>query len=860
MRSLLLLLFIVPFVSTVVAQEDPEQLPFEMSRERIVGSRLYGKVLDSKTNKGLEAASVQVFVRAKDSLNNTVDSLIAGSLTKPNGDFNFVNIPLTDTFRVAFTAIGYREISEIYVLGRANNRSQNFERDLGNIRLGEEAEFLGAVTVVAQRPPLQLGVDRKIFNVDKSLTSTGGTAIDVMRNIPSLTVDVEGNVQLRNSTPQIFVDGRPTILTLEQIPADDIERVELITNPSSKFDAASSGGIINVILKKNRRLGLNGIVSAGVGTPGILTGNLSLNLRQGKFNFFTSGNFNRSGGVARGESFRQNKVNGELSDYFNQVSENDRTRQFTSARFGIDYFIDNRNTISISQNFVKGKFSNFENQQQEYKSVDDVLQRIGQRFSDSESEFDRSNTQLNYKHSFPKSGHELTADITYNNGARNGNSLITNYFQGFNNGGEDSFDTTTVSNRGTNDNTQLTLQVDYANPLTEDSKIEMGLRSFKNEQVSLFNVYSVIGSTLSKLPLSNNYKFDEQINAAYITYTGKLGKLMYQAGIRGEYSKFTGELVDSARTFGYSLPKDVGSIWDGLFPSLYLTQPINDETELQVNFSRRIRRPNFWQLNPFIDINDPLNISMGNPAIRPEYVNSFEFNFSKRYSNGSFLSSLYFRNNQGDITRYSDTITTAQYEQMNNAGVDPNAILNTFINAQFTNRMGAEFTLQHKIGENLELIPSLNLQYRKVKAVMGDLNLNNDGFNWETKLITNYKVPSESALLKNLSFQLTGEYESREIIPQGYNREQYVIDFAFRKEFLKKNAATITFAVNDVLNSNRWGQIYDTEYFYQDSYRRWNVRNFRLTFSYRFGNRDFSLFNQEGRGRQGGGNDGGTDD
>lgn len=857
MRALLLSLLTLSTSLIAFSQDDPEQLPFELSRrESPVGSRLYGKVVDSKTGKGLEATSVQVFIKVKDSSGTMKDSLVAGNLTKANGDFNFINVTLTDTFKVVFTAIGYREISEDFVLGRGTNRSPSFERDLGNIKIAEEADFLGAVTIVASKPPLTLGVDRKIFNVDKSLTSTGGTAIDVMRNIPTLTVDVEGNVQLRNASPQIFVDGRPTILTLDQIPADDIERVELITNPSAKFDAASSGGIVNVILKKNRRGGLNGIVSAGIGTPGIRTGSLSLNLRQGKFNFFTSGNYNRSGGIARGESFRQNKENGILADYFNQVSENERTREFTSARFGIDYFIDNRNTLSISQGFVKGNFNNFEQQQQEYRSVFGELERTGQRFSDGPSSFNRSNTQLNYKHSFPKSGHELTADVTFNQGSRNSSSLITNYFQYYDNGRTD--DTTRVRNDGNNDNSQLTFQVDYANPISETSKIEMGLRSFMNEQTSLFNVFSLIGNVESKLPLSNNYKFDEQIHAAYVTYSGVMGKTKYQAGLRGEYSKFTGDLIDSARSFGYTLPKDVGSIWDGLFPSLYLTRPINEETEVQLNFSRRIRRPNFWQLNPFVDINDPLNISQGNPAIRPEYVNSFEFNYNKTYSSGSFLTSLYFRNNQGDITRFSDTLTEQQFERLNNAGVDPNAILNTFINAQFTNRMGAEFTLQHKIGENLEFIPSLNLQYRKVKAEIGDLNLSNEGFNWETKLITNYKIPSQTMLFKDLNFQLTAEYESREIIPQGYNREQYVIDFAFRKEFLKNKAATLTFAVNDVLNSNRWGQIYDTENFYQDSYRRWNVRNFRVTFSYRFGKRDFAIGRQGGRDRQGGG--GGDDD
>ena len=179
-----------------------------------------------------------------------------------------------------------------------------------------------------------------------------------------------------------------------------------------------------MILKKNRKMGLNGIVSAGIGTPDILTGSLSLNLRQGKFNFFGSGNYNQSGGVAKGESFRQNIENGVRQDYFNQVSETERMRRFNSVRFGADYFIDNRNTISISQNFVRGRFNNFETQVQEFRTKEGELQRTGERFSDAPAEFNRSNTQLNYKHNFPKSGHELTGDITYNTGIRTGKTAF----------------------------------------------------------------------------------------------------------------------------------------------------------------------------------------------------------------------------------------------------------------------------------------------------------------------------------------------------------------------------------------------------------------------------------------------------
>lgn len=858
MRSTFICLAVVFCSLNHLAAQEPmgmggDDQGFERSPRASIKKGLFGKVVESKNNKGVEAASIQVFALLRDSSGNAKDSLIAGMLSQPNGDFNFLDLNLPDSFSIRVSAQGYAENNKVVAMDRAN---MNQGMDVGNIRMASEADMLGAVTVVAQRASLEMGIDRKVFNVDKSITSTGGTAIDVMKNIPSVSVDVEGNVQLRNSTPQIFIDGRPTILTLQQIPADDIERVELITNPSAKFDAASSGGIINVVLKKNKRSGINGVASAGIGTPDILNGNLSLNVRQGKVNFFGSANYNRQGGVAKSESYRQNKSNGTITDFFNQVSETDRLRKFQNFRFGMDYFIDNRNTLTISQNFVKGRFSNFENQDQEFQDAAGLTTRFGERTSDQAAQFNRSNTQLNYTHNFPKKGTEITADVTYNQGNGSNGSLITNYY--FNPDRTSAGAPNQVRNSGLNDNKQLTLQTDFVTAITEDSRFEAGLRMFTQDNSNVYNAFSLNNNTEVKLPLSTNVKYDESVYAAYATYSNKIRSIRYQVGLRGEYSVFNGLLVDSAQKFGYQLPGDIGDVFDGLFPSLYLTKSIDESNELQLNFSRRIRRPNFWQLNPFIDINDPLNIQQGNPQLRPEYVNSFEFNYNRQYDKGNFLAVLYFRNNQADITRYGDTITTQQFQQLNNAAIDPNAILNTFINAQYTNRMGAEFTLNQTIGK-FEIIPNINLQYRKVEAIVGDLNLSNQGFNWETKVMFNYRSGSlKSVILKNVNMQLSANYESREIIPQGRNKEQFVADFALRKEFLKNKAASVTFAVNDIFNTNRFGQIYDTENFYQDSYRRWNVRNFRLTFSYRFGNRDFNMFGQRDR-RSGNGN-GGDDD
>ena len=469
MKHVFSLVLICFFISQTQAQEEGAPPPTLI---KINTNALYGKILDSKTNKGIDAVSVQLYSLK----GSSSDSLIAAMLTKPNGDFRFSNLPRQDSFRLVLTAVGYARQEQYVDFTKKENPGQGMaesvQKDLGNLVLVQDVQMLSGIVITAQRPAMEIGIDRRVFNVDKSLTATGGTAIDVMKNIPSVTVDVDGNVQLRNSSPQIFVDGRPTILTLDQIPADNIEKIELITNPSAKFDAASTGGIINVVLKRNKRIGLNGIVSLGGGHPDIWNGNLSLNARQGKFNVFLSGSYNQSGGRANGETFRQNKENGAVENYFNQFSSNNRRRRFKSLRFGTDFFLDNRNTISLTQGLVDGKFGNEEAQDQEYLNSSKVLERTGKRFSEGNSRFDRYNTQLSYSHKFPETGKELSANINYNYGGGDNATNILNSF--YLPDGSPYNDPAKVRNEGSNDNDQVTFQVDFVNPTSENTKWEMG--------------------------------------------------------------------------------------------------------------------------------------------------------------------------------------------------------------------------------------------------------------------------------------------------------------------------------------------------------------------------------------------------
>lgn len=797
------------------------------------GITLTGIVMDSATQKALPGSTVTISFKGQSGTVNRSD------ISNLDGKFIVENISSKNEVTLQVTSIGYAAISK--KINLTNYVKNGNAINIGPLNLSVQTNTLQSVVVLTQAvPAMKFGIDSKIFNVEKNIAAQGGTGVDVMKNIPSVSVDAEGNVQLRNSTPQIFIDGRPTILTLDQIAADDIARVELITNPSAKYDASSSGGIINIILKKNKTIGLNGIASVGGGTPGVLNGNLNLNYRAKKFNFFASGNYNRGEGTATEKTYRENKDKGLITDYFNQSTDNNRLRQFHSVRFGADYFLDDKTTLSFMQGFHNGKFASDQKQNQEFYDADKVLDHTGVRLATSDGNFNRSSSRLSFERKFDSPDNKLSADITYNTGGRDNSDYIVNNF--YNPDGSAYAPVTRVRNSGLTDEYQVVGQIDYSHKINDNKRIEFGVRSFYNHNKSNFATYSIDqAENETKLPLSNNVKYTEKVNAGYFNYANGWKSFVYQVGLRVELSELDGSMIDSNLNFGYKFPNGFKDLNYALFPSFFLTKHISESEDIQFNYSKRIRRPRFWEVNPFIDIDDPLNISQGNPALKPEYTNSFELNYYKRFAenSGSFLGVIYFKNNVGDVTEYSDTIPQSLYEQLNNAAVSPNAILSTFINAGYEDRWGAELTLQKNITKALDFTFNTNMQYSVTKANVGDLNLNNSGFNYNAKLIGNYKIFTEaSKLFNNLGFQVIADYDGPRVIPQGRNKAQFSTDVAVRKEFFKKKAGALSLSVNDLFNSRKFGTIYDTDDFYQDGYRRWNVRTVRLTFSYRFGDSD----------------------
>jgi len=836
--------------------------------------RLYGKIVETKSGKPVEYASVQLIQNKMDIVTKQrKDTVVNGMLTQANGEFSLEGVPIFGQLKLKISAIGFKEFTENVSFnlrppgggGAAPGATQDFssmlgalDKDLGNIKIEIEEKVLGNVVVDATRPGLQLGIDRKVFNVDKNIVSAGGTAIDIMRNVPSLNVDIDGNVTMRNNSPQLFVDGRPSNLTLEQIPADAIQSVELITNPSAKFDASGgTAGILNIVLKKEKKVGYNGSLRANLDSRARVGLGGDINLRQKKVNLFANAMFNQRKSIATGTTERQNFYT--TPDV--NVYQKDRSVQlggFGFARGGFDYFIDNRNTLSLAVNYAKGQFKPSAVSDISFDSLYATkTSSFQQRITNTEGNFRNLGTTLSFKHNFPKAGKELTADVTYNGSRNNNESFITTNYQNV-----PQYQTLSTYRQqqiieGKNEN--LIIQTDYANPINDKSKIEFGLRAQlrKTNSENAFYVDSFNTNKFTLQPQSqSDYKSDDQVYAAYATYS-RQGKVFgYQLGLRAESSDYHGE---SGQNFDIHFPIS-------FFPSVFLSQKLGETQSLQLNYSRRINRPNFWQLTPFTDSSDRLNPSKGNPGLKPEFTNSFELSYEKTFKNrGNFLASLYYKTTTDLITRFQEPGT--------GAGGEP-IVLTTFINANSSFVTGLELTMRNNFTKWWEFTPNFNLY-------TSDVKINMPGETDQPRLTSYFvKVNNTFKLPKNISFQLSGDYQSKTVLPpggtgggggfgggggrggpggggpgggfggaasasQGYIRPNYGVDAALRYEFLKAKTASISLNMNDIFRTRRQNIHSESSLFSQDVFRRRDPQILRLNFNWRFGKFDASLFKRK---------------
>ncbi len=748
------------------------------------------------------------------------------------------------------------------------------DKDLGNIKLDEDAAALGNVTVTASQAAYTLSIDRKVFNVDKALTSQGQTAVEVLRQVPAVNVDIDGNVTLRNSSPTIFVDGRPTTLTLDQMPADAIQSIEVITNPSAKFDASGgTASILNVVMKKNRKNGYNGSIRAGFDSRGRANGGGDFNIRQKKVNLFISGQYGQR------RSLSTSNVN---TNYFasgatpaasiSQEISSTNKGSFGYLRGGFDYFIDNRNTITLSGSYNRGEFDRSEGNNLRYDTFYTTPKsETGFRSTTGNGVFRNLGSSLSYKHNFAKTGHEFTADANYNQSKSDNLSNLSNqYYTAYNVPKGNQLRQITDGNSSSK---LLVIQSDYANPLSDKAKIEAGVRAqirdFNSTNLNRYFDYTV-NNFVTNAVINNNYQFTDQVFAAYATYTAKAGNLGYNVGLRAENSNYNGKLANSGNSdFKVKFPIS-------FFPSAFLSYKLDDKQDLQANYTRRINRPNFFQLLPYVDYTDPLNLSQGNAGLKPEFTNSLEANYNYQISNGNnILASVYYKNTTDLITRY-------QYKGVNSITKD-SAIYNTYINADHSNSYGLELTSRNTITKAWDITTNLNFYNATINSTnIGKGGQNNSRFSYFGKLNTNYRFGKDNTW----TVQANGDYQGKTVLPvssgggggggggrgggggggmffgggqssgsNGYVNSNYGVDLAIKKEFLKNKAASVTLSMNDVLRTRLRDVYSESDFFNQRYITRRDAQIFRLQFSWRFGRQDINLFKRKNMRTEEGGND-----
>jgi outer membrane receptor protein involved in Fe transport len=785
------LLFFLPLLT--FAQTKPH--PVSAALAHPGGSVLTGKVTDGKQ----PIPSATITVLCKDS------TVAARTMSKSDGSFILSNLP-EDPYILSISVIGYQPFSRNIPAGQHPGAPFN----AGAIRLTTAASQMQAVTVVRSRPVFRTEIDKKVFNVDQSLASKGGTAQDALRQVPTLQVDAAGNVSLRNGSPTILLDGKQTTLTLDQIPADQIESIEVMPNPSAKYDAQGNNGIVNIVLKKNRKPGLNGSATGVWNSLHETYGFFNLNVYKHRWNFTLNYMAHSHRSVSNTlTTLNDLQTNSSVIQQGHAVT----TGPFQMIRTGVDFNMDKHNTFSLSGNIGFGHHPSVGAQTTSYLDQHDDLDSTSARTSYSGNNFVFTHANFDYTHAFKRSNEKWSADAaleTYH-GNNNGNynmqylsksdsAISSPYLQQYSGYGHAH---------------TLTLQSDFTDPFPDGkTKFDAGIKVILNGNHSFNDFQDNFGQGYYvDTNASYNYSYTNSTYAAYSSFTQHLSdRFSYMAGLRFEQYQYTGHLLDSTGgSFGYHMT--------GLYPSLFLTEKLgsDDVSELHLNFSRRVNRPQWWQITPQINYSNPQNPQAGNPQIRPENTNLVELGYNTQFGNIGFNSTLYLKNTLDPMTAY-------------NIPLSKDTLLSTYENANYTNTYGAEIIVRTPITKWWDATTNLNFFQTDINADNLSQGLSNSGFSWFAKLNSNMK------LFNSYTFQLTGNYNAENYIAQGKVLPAGGMDMAIRRDFLKNHSGTVVISLSDVFNTERTRiDTYTPGVFFQDAITKPETRVLKVNFTYSFG-------------------------
>ncbi|MDB4292680.1 TonB-dependent receptor [Maribacter sp.] len=806
-----------------------------------------GTVLDQETGEPLEYATLVLqSVRNPDR--------VTGGISDATGKFSVETFPGKYNVRVEYIS---------FKTYQAQEQVFRESTDLGIIKLSLDVEQLDAVEVVGERTTVELRLDKKVYNVGSDLTVKGGSVTDVLDNVPSVTVDVEGNISLRgNESVRILINGKPSALSglspdaLQQLPAEAIEKVEVITNPSARYDAEGTAGILNIVLKQSKTTGLNGSVNVNVGTPTSYGGNLSLNLRREKFNFFTNTSYRYRSGPGNA-LFEQENFNsdGTTASFQNEFRDYQRQSDGFNTNIGFELFIDS--TSSITNSFVYRKSNGDDTTDIDFENFDasrnPTIER--KRFTNELEDEEDIQYSLNYQKKFNDKGHELKIDYQYSTGTELENSIINEEIIGE----SIDFDTEQTINDETQKN-QL-VQMDYVLPFGKEnvSQFEFGYRGTFNNFNTDFDFGILENGILDSNPnFSNELNYKEYVNALYTQLGSKFGKFNALAGLRMEASDIGVELVDT---------DDVSNKkYTNWFPSLFLGYEFSETEQLTLSYSKRLRRPRSRFINPFPSRSSNTNLFQGNPDLDPTYTDAYDFGYLKRWDKITFNTSIYFNNSTG-VFQFI-TQETGDFVRIENPGFDSGLPIGpenletidipvqarTPINLANDKRYGLEFTTTYTPKRNWRVTWNLNLFQQQLR---GDYTYENsqgeqivqnfdaDNLTWFTRVSAKIPLPGKIDFQTNLFYR--GPTKNAQTNSKGI----LSTNLAFSKDVIK-DKATLSLNVSDLFNTRKRRSETRTENIASYSEFQWRVRQINLSFLYRFNQKK----NERRGDRQRGGGDG----
>ena len=735
--------------------------------------KITGKLFDKENGKALKGSRVSA-LSIRDS------SVVGGAVSDNSGSFVIANLK-SGTYFVKASYTGYKDFSSgsLAIDDKQNNI------DLGQIDLAVSSFNTSGVNVSADREAIQTGIDKKIINVDRMGASIGGTAIDILQNVPSVTVDVDGNVALRgNQNVQILIDGRPSGLTgsqiLEQLPASSIETIELITNPSAKYDATGQAGIINIVMKKKLDNGLNGLLTFNAGTIDRYIGSLNLNYRFSDVNIYANFDtrfFNMTGTG----SLNQNSILSATADsinmsYLNRFEDFRRRGNFNNFKVGADFNLAHKYTASLSLMYNFGSRNGNENFR--FNSGTSNQARDNTFFRDvyGNNPMNTYDIAGSFKKTFDSKKHVLSLDYLYSSSQRQGSQEMLQRLT------PNDLPYSMQRDSNLSDNRVFNVQLDYVLPFTGESKFETGLKTvIRNVDMNykFLDFDSTSNDYILNTFVSNEFVYDENIIAGYASYSGEIDDFAYQAGVRAEYTKVLGD----QKTINKSFQKD----YIDFFPSAFVKYKLSQLNQIQLSYTRRINRPSFRQLNIFVDYEDPLNLESGNPDLNPEFVHSIEFTHDIKFGKTNLISSLFYRNTEGEIAEIR-TMT------------DSNTTFTTYQNLLSGKEIGTEFILQQTFSDYWKADGSFSYYYTSFDGDSKYIRDLSENYSWNVRLNNSIKV------MDDVDLQITGNYNAPEIEAQGRTDEVYWADLSLKINVLNGNG-TINFRFSDIFDTMKWGAV-----------------------------------------------------